>query len=157
MKKRFPKAALCAIALGLLAGCAGEEDTVIMAPVPIVNSEFTPSQEWSTSVGDGVGHYFSKLTPELAYDKVFVASREGMVKALDPETGKELWKVDLEKEVLARLSGGLTAAYGKVFVGSENGEVIAMDESTGEELWRCLLYTSPSPRDLDLSRMPSAA
>ncbi|MEZ8783140.1 outer membrane protein assembly factor BamB [Vibrio splendidus] len=136
MKKMFPKAALCAIALGLLAGCAGEEDTVIMAPVPIVNSEFTPSQEWSTSVGDGVGHYFSKLTPELAYDKVFVASREGMVKALDPETGKELWKVDLEKEVLARLSGGLTAAYGKVFVGSENGEVIAMDESSGEELWR---------------------
>ncbi len=84
MKKMFPKAALRAIALGLKKGCAGEEDTVIMAPVPTVNSEFTPKQEWSTSAGDGAGHYFSKLTPELAYDKVFVASREGIVKALDP-------------------------------------------------------------------------
>ncbi|MEF1230215.1 outer membrane protein assembly factor BamB, partial [Vibrio fortis] len=126
----------CAIALGLLAGCAGEEDTVIMAPVPTVTSEFTPSQEWSNSVGDGVGHYFSKLTPEYAYDKVFVASRDGMIKALDPETGKEIWRNDLEKDVIARISGGLTAGYGKVFLGSENGEMIAVDEETGEELWR---------------------
>ena len=73
---------------------------------------------------------------ELAYDKVFVASRDGIVKALAPETGEKLWENDLEKEVIARLSGGLTAAYGKVFLGSENGEVIALDESTGEELWR---------------------
>ena len=136
MKKMFPKATLCALALGLLAGCASEEDTVIMAPVPTVTSEFTPSQEWSASVGDGVGHYFSKLTPEYAYDKVFVASRDGMIKALDPETGKEIWKTDLEKDVIARISGGLTAGYGKVFLGSENGEMIAVDEETGEELWR---------------------
>ncbi|MDK9736178.1 outer membrane protein assembly factor BamB [Vibrio sp. D404a] len=136
MKKMFPKATLCALALGLLAGCASEEDTVIMAPVPTVTSEFTPSQEWSASVGDGVGHYFSKLTPEYAYDKVFVASRDGMLKALDPETGKEIWKTDLEKDVIARISGGLTAGYGKVFLGSENGEMIAVDEETGEELWR---------------------
>ena len=27
----------------------------------------------------------------------------------------------------------------------------------GGEAWACLLYTSPSPRDLDLSRMPSSA
>ena len=26
-----------------------------------------------------------------------------------------------------------------------------------EKLYDCLLYTSPSPRDLDLSRMPSSA
>ena len=27
----------------------------------------------------------------------------------------------------------------------------------GERRWRCLLYTSPSPRDATLSRMPSSA
>ena len=27
----------------------------------------------------------------------------------------------------------------------------------GAELWSCLLYTSPSPRDLSTSRMPSSA
>ena len=26
-----------------------------------------------------------------------------------------------------------------------------------EDLWSCLLYTSPSPRDLSTSRMPSSA
>lgn len=144
MKRMFQKSVLskftiCALGLGLLAGCASEEDTVIMAPVPVVNSEFTPSAEWSTSIGDGVGHYFSKLNPEFAYGKVFIASRDGLVKALDPETGKEIWKADLEKEVYARLSGGLTAAYGQIFVGTENGEVISLDEETGEELWRVLV------------------
>ena len=28
---------------------------------------------------------------------------------------------------------------------------------TGTRVYDCLLYTSPSPRDLDLSRMPSSA
>ena len=27
----------------------------------------------------------------------------------------------------------------------------------GEEVWGCLLYTSPSPRDVEESRMPSSA
>ena len=27
----------------------------------------------------------------------------------------------------------------------------------GDQIWTCLLYTSPSPRDLSTSRMPSSA
>ena len=30
-------------------------------------------------------------------------------------------------------------------------------QKAGEEFWPCLLYTSPSPRDATLSRMPSSA
>ena len=30
-------------------------------------------------------------------------------------------------------------------------------EHNPEEIWSCLLYTSPSPRDLSTSRMPSSA
>ena len=33
----------------------------------------------------------------------------------------------------------------------------ALKGKMGNELHACLLYTSPSPRDLDLSRMPSSA
>ena len=33
----------------------------------------------------------------------------------------------------------------------------ATDAQIGAFLIACLLYTSPSPRDLDLSRMPSSA
>lgn len=136
MKKMFNKVLLSAAVLGLLAGCAGEEENIIMAPLPTVTSEFTPQTLWSSSVGNGVGHYFSKLMPEYAYDKVFVASRDGEVKALDPETGKQIWRVNLRQDVPARLSGGLVAAYGQLFIGSENGEVIALDAESGELSWR---------------------
>ena len=68
---------------------------------------------------------------------MFVASREGLVKALNPETGKTMWQTeDLEQEVTARLSGGITAAYSQIFIGSENGQVIALDEETGAVNWR---------------------
>jgi len=136
MKKMFNKVLLSSAVLALLAGCASEEENVVMAPVPVVKSEFTPQSLWSTSIGDGVGHYFSKLSPDFAYGKVFVASRDGIVKALDPENGKEIWKVDLEEDVSARLSGGIVAAYGQIYIGSENGVVIALNAETGEESWK---------------------
>lgn len=136
MKKIWNKVLLSAVILGGLAGCAGETDTVIMAPLPQVTSQFTPQTVWKTSIGDGVGHYFSKLTPVYEYGKVFVASRAGLIKALDPENGQVLWETDLEDEVIARLSGGIMAAYGQIFIGSENGEVIALDADNGEINWR---------------------
>ena len=62
--------------------------------------------------------FFLNLSPVYAYDKVFVASRDGEVKALDPETRRILsGKSILSDDVPARLSGGLTASYDKVFVG----------------------------------------
>lgn len=136
MKKLFNKVLVSAVVLGALAGCASEEDTIIMAPVPMVTSEFTPTTQWSTSIGDGVGHYFSKLSPEYAYDKVFIASRDGLVKALNPKTGKELWKTDLEQDGTMRLSGGIAAAYSQIYIGSENGLVTALNEATGELVWQ---------------------
>lgn len=136
MKRVFKNALLGALTLGVLAGCASEEDTIVMAPLPQVDSQFTTNTEWSTSVGDGVGHYFSKLSPLYANGSLFVASRDGMVKSLDPEDGKPLWEVDLEESVDARLSGGITAAYGNLYIGSDNGDVISLSQETGEVNWR---------------------
>lgn len=136
MKNLLKKALATAMCVGVLAGCASEEDTVIMAPVPEVSSEFTPAIQWTSSIGNGVGQFYSKLSAEYAYDKVFVASRDGMVKALDPENGRLIWQADVEEDVSARLSGGITAGYGKVFIGSENGHVFAFDQETGELNWQ---------------------
>ena len=136
MQKVLKQAISVALAVGLLAGCASEEDTIQMAPLPVVESTFTPVQGWSSKVGDGVGHFFSKLSPAVGYGKVFVADRNGLVKALDPDTGSEIWQQDLEGDISARLAGGISLSYGKVFIGSENAEVIALDEATGEVVWR---------------------
>ena len=37
------------------------------------------------------------------------------------------------------------------------GDVVTVDLGEGDETYLCLLYTSPSPRDGLLSRMPSSA
>ncbi|WP_154124003.1 outer membrane protein assembly factor BamB [Grimontia hollisae] len=120
----------------LLTGCAGEEDSIQMAPVPAVDSEFTPAQVWKTRVGDGVGNYFTNLSPVEAYGKIFAADREGVVQAINVEEGSLLWRVDLGDVTPVLLSGGLTAAYSKVYVGTETGNLIALDEETGETVWQ---------------------
>ncbi|KXF79776.1 outer membrane protein assembly factor BamB [Enterovibrio coralii] len=136
MRKGWKRIGAVAVLGSLLIGCAGEEDSIQMAPVPQVVSEFTPTNVWSAQVGDGVDGYFSKLTPVYAYDKVFAADRNGVVKALDVETGKTLWEVDLEDDKPVLLSGGITASYGKLYIGTETGELIALNEETGETEWK---------------------
>ncbi|MGF1725077.1 outer membrane protein assembly factor BamB [Photobacterium nomapromontoriensis] len=136
MQKVLKQAISVALAVSMLAGCASDEDTVQMAPLPVVESSFTPVQSWDGQIGSGIDHYFSKLRPALGYGKLFVADRDGVVKALDPETGTVIWEQDLETDFSARLAGGITLSYGKVFIGSENAEVIALDEETGALSWR---------------------
>ena len=66
----------------------------------------------------------------------------------------------------AKIAGGYsgpTVSGGKVYVMDRVTEpnqierVHCFDQATGENVWTCLLYTSPSPRDGLLSRMPSSA
>lgn len=136
MQKVWKQAVSVALATALLAGCAGEEDTIQMASLPKVDSAFTPQSVWSQSIGAGVGHFFSELKPAVGYGKIFAADRDGVIMALDPSDGTVLWEQDLEADVAAKLAGGISLSYGKLFIGSENGEVIALDEETGEVVWR---------------------
>jgi len=125
-----------------LYGCSSEVDVVTMAPVPQVESRFEPEVVWSHSVGDGVGKFYSQLSPVVTDDRVFAAARDGDVAAFDKQTGDRQWSVDLsdqpenEEKRSARLSGGLTAFYGKLFLGSENGVVYALNAENGEVLWQ---------------------
>ncbi|OOF10396.1 outer membrane protein assembly factor BamB [Salinivibrio sp. PR5] len=136
MTKGLWRGAAMAAALALLAGCAGEEDVVQMAPLPTVNSQFTPSLQWKAQVGDGVGHYYSALRPVVAYDKVFAADRNGLIGAYDLQTGQSVWEQSVQTDVPALLSGGLSASYGKVYVGAETGVLYALDAENGELVWQ---------------------
>ncbi|WKE64658.1 outer membrane protein assembly factor BamB [Gallaecimonas kandeliae] len=135
--------ALAGVVLIGLAGCASDEDVRKPAELVSFDNKVNDNVVWSTSVGDGIGPYFSNLAPVYAYDKVFAASREGIVEALDVENGDKIWKVDLgaadsffSSRHDMRLSGGVSAGFGKVYVGSENGIVYALDEKTGELKWQ---------------------
>lgn len=53
------------ISLTLLSGCSlfsGEEDVVKMSPLPTVENQFEPEKSWSTSVGSGIGDFYSICT-----------------------------------------------------------------------------------------------
>ncbi|ATG16850.1 outer membrane protein assembly factor BamB [Providencia alcalifaciens] len=130
------------VASALLAGCSSETDSIVMAPLPQVENQFTPSIVWDKSIGNGVEQFYSELSPAWDGSAVYAADRKGLVKALELESGKELWSVDLSKRtgflsanLSALLSGGLTIYDDKIFIGTERGTVIALNKENGEVLW----------------------
>ena len=134
------------VSAALLSGCSlfnSEEDVVTMSPLPKVENQFTPSKTWSTSVGDGIGEYYSHLRPAYQDGTVYAADRHGIVKALDAESGKEKWKADLSEKTgffssnrSALLSGGVTVAGSNAYVGSEKAVVYALNTSDGTLAWQ---------------------
>jgi outer membrane protein assembly factor BamB len=128
-----------------------EEEELEIRRLKPIEAQFIPTEIWSADLGDGIGQFYSKLRPAVAYDKVFAANRQGRVNAYDQVTGKKLWSKNFaiyDNEGLtsgvsnlfssglsAKIAGGLSVAYETVFFGTENGEVVALDANTGEQKW----------------------
>lgn len=145
MRNLYKKMALGVAVSLALQGCSlfsSEEDLTPMAPLPVVESAFSADTQWSSSVGDGIGDFYSQLQPVVEEDHIYAAARDGDVTAFDRNSGETLWSVDLADLPInadkrsARLSGGLVSRYGKLFLGSENGVVFALNEANGEVLWQ---------------------
>lgn len=134
------------VSVTLLSGCSlfsGEEDVVKMAPLPKVVNQFTPKMVWDKSVGDGVGDFYSNLHPAWQDNTVYAADRYGIVEALDANTGKQKWKVDLStrtgffsSNIPALLSGGITVQGNLLYIGTEHGKVFALNSSDGSIAWQ---------------------
>ncbi len=97
----------------------------------------------------------------IAYDKgrVFLATTDGYVVALDAGTGKEAWKVkDIPDDGIPRQYNGPPRVYGgKVIIGyggadvsPARGFVTAYDEDTGKQAWR--FYTTPGDEVAPVNR-----
>lgn len=141
-----------------LSGCAtvsdwfADDEELEIRRLKPIEAAFEPEIKWDIDVGDGVQDYFSRLAPAVAYGKVFAASRDGIVVAIDQETGKKIWEKDFanyenysfkkamlwysNRAVSAKISGGLSVAYQSVYFGTEDGYVYALEESTGELKWK---------------------
>ena len=136
---RSSVALLCLLALG---GCStvkgwfdGKKDdgkpTEPMALADITPS-VTVSKLWSANAGKGEGRLGVRQGPVVADGRVYAAAIEGGVRALDLQTGKQVWSYDSK----LRLSGGPGSGDGLVVVGGLDGEVIALDAATGAEKWQ---------------------
>lgn len=134
------------LSVTMLSGCSlfgGEEDVVKMSPLPKVENQFSPTKIWKTSVGSGVGEYYSHLRPSWQDGRIYAAERDGIVKAMDADTGNQIWKTSvIEKAHFfsssepARLSGGVTAAGNHIYIGSENAIVYALNKDDGSIAWK---------------------
>ncbi|GKX55141.1 outer membrane protein assembly factor BamB [Leminorella grimontii] len=130
----------------MLSGCSlfgGDDDAVKVSPLPKVDNQFSPKKMWSTSVGDGVGEYYSHLRPVWKDGRIYAAARNGIVKAVDADSGSQVWKTDVTEKngffsssTSPMLSGGVAAAEGKVFVGSEKAMVYALNAEDGTLAWK---------------------
>ena len=83
-------------------------------------------------------------------DKVYFASADCVLVALDAKTGKEVWTADVDDYKKAYyMSLAPLIVDGKVILGASGGElgvrgfVAAMDAETGKQLWKT--YTVPAP------------
>ncbi|QTF07536.1 outer membrane protein assembly factor BamB [Brenneria izadpanahii] len=133
------------VSAALLSGCSlfnSEEDVVTMSPLPTVENQFTPTKVWSRSVGSGIGEFYSNLHPAWQDNHVFAADRKGTVKALDLDSGAEIWHTDLSEKAgffsrtPALLSGGVAVAGNHVYVGSEKAQVFALNAEDGTLAWQ---------------------
>ena len=132
--------ALLSLSLGACSTVSGwfdidDEDPT--DPVPLVDIEQTVKIKklWSTGVGDGQGKGLYRLQPVIDGERIYAASAEGEVKAIERGRGKTLWDAELDIE----LSGGVGVYEQAVFVGSADGIVIKLNAEGGAVEWQTQL------------------
>jgi len=87
---------------------------------------------WSTKVGGKSEYLLVGLRPIGDGNRIYAASQDGKVVAMNPDSGKPKWKSELEIE----LSAGPDVNEGAVAVASKDGYIILLDADSGTELWR---------------------
>lgn len=132
-----PWLALALMSVLGLAACSSSPDKPEPAELPPVAALMGTRLVWSVQVGATDG----AVVPRTVGDRVFVAGAGGSVAALDAETGKDVWRVNLNTPIAAGVGAdGETAA-----VITQANELVAM--AGGKELWRVRLsassYTAP--------------
>lgn len=135
MKRAFLAVAVVSMALG---GCnwfkgLGKKDNV---EPPKVLSEFSPSVSvqrlWTSNIGKGAGVTGAQMHPAVSGDRVYVASIDGSLQALDATTGRSIWT---SREKKLKWTGGPAVHGDLVVVGAMNGEVHGFSAGDGSPRW----------------------
>lgn len=125
-----------ALILGL-SGCSSTPEKLKPAPLSTPATVLGATQVWSANVGESR----EPLRPVVAGGRVFVASTEGTVAALDADTGRDIWRAS----VGAELGAGVGADGQSAAVITRDNELVSL--SGGREQWRVRLparsFTAP--------------
>lgn len=117
-----------------LAACGGKENVREPAALQdLGRPDLNAKTLWSTSVS--AEHRHSRLRLALEPDLLAAAGEDGEVIALDPASGRPLWRT----ETGARVIAGPTVSGDLIFVGTLDAEVIALKRADGQQVWRSAL------------------
>jgi len=132
----FPRAFVFGLCVLILNGCSlfGDEDEEENLPTELVEFDETLDvvRLWSLKLGKGTEALRVGLSPGSDGNRVYAASYDGNVVALDPDSGKQVWKVETD----AVLSAGPGVGDGVVVVAGYDGDLIALSADDGNEIWR---------------------
>ncbi|WP_417567958.1 outer membrane protein assembly factor BamB [Marinobacter sp.] len=122
---------------GGLSGCSTTDTFEQPLPVPDIEATAEFERVWSMSVGDGHDGDFLYLAPLNAGDRIFAASADGELYAVDPESGKVIWESELDDRVFSGLGGDGE----QIYLTTQNAELVALSREDGSEIWRQSLPT----------------
>ncbi len=94
---------------------------------------------WDTSIGRGVSKALPLTSrPITAAGKVYTLDTNHKVSAFHDQTGRLLWRVNVEHAIESEtvISGGLSYGEGALLVTNGYNEVIALSPENGSQLWR---------------------
>jgi outer membrane protein assembly factor BamB len=90
---------------------------------------------WKTKIGADAEFLRVALRPMGDGNRIYAASVNGIVVALDPESGKQVWRNKLG----ISLSSGPGVGEGLVVVVAADGDVVALSTEDGTERWRAYI------------------
>ncbi|MEE9479627.1 MAG: PQQ-binding-like beta-propeller repeat protein [Kiloniellales bacterium] len=99
----------------------------------------TPKRKWKSDVGEGSGddrHILAQ--PLVVGGTVYTMDARSLVTAFDSESGRRLWRTDveLEEEDGGYFGGGLAYEDGRLFVTTGFAIIFALDAQSGEIIWQ---------------------
>lgn len=119
--------------VGVLAACGSKGPVREPAELSRIESPALKARvAWDRSAGEGSGDLHAQLRLAVEPELLLTADVEGQVHALDPKSGRVLWRASTD----ARVISGPTLAGALVLLGTLDAEVIALKRADGTPAWR---------------------
>ncbi|MEX0975724.1 MAG: outer membrane protein assembly factor BamB [Woeseia sp.] len=87
---------------------------------------------WSAKLGDSSEFLRLALSPDGNDERIYAASRDGVVSAFEPATGQRLWRTELKLP----LSAGPGFGADTVVVAGSSGQIVALRAGDGSQIWQ---------------------
>ena len=104
------------------------ELTEITQPVPV-------EQAWSVNAGEGINRSQPRIRPVADGDLIWVADHEGLITAVNADSGRVVREIDIELPI----SAGPSVTPDAIMVGTFDGDLVVINRDSGQIQWRAQL------------------